>query len=163
MKHLMKLSIAAFAVAVLTFAFYSGGAYAQTVNHGIGFVDENGDGYNDNAPDSDGDGIPNGQDPDYVPVNPDQGKRFGFIDEDGDGINDRMQDADGDGIPNCQDPDYVKPQDGTGNKYGQKALNRLNGQKLGFRGSKLGVDGGTGVCDGTGPKGVQKQLKASGK
>ena len=31
-----------------------------------GFVDLNGDGINDNAIDSDGDGIPNGQDPDYV-------------------------------------------------------------------------------------------------
>ena len=34
--------------------------------HGVGFVDENGDGYNDNAPDVDGDGIPNGMDPDYT-------------------------------------------------------------------------------------------------
>lgn len=31
-----------------------------------GFVDENGDGINDLAPDHDGDGIPNGQDPDWV-------------------------------------------------------------------------------------------------
>jgi len=30
--------------------------------HGLGFVDANGDGFNDNAPDADGDGIPNGQD-----------------------------------------------------------------------------------------------------
>lgn len=30
------------------------------------FIDENGDGFNDLAPDADGDGIPNGQDPDYV-------------------------------------------------------------------------------------------------
>lgn len=33
---------------------------------GGGFVDENGDGINDLAPDHDGDGIPNGQDPDWV-------------------------------------------------------------------------------------------------
>lgn len=33
---------------------------------GAGFIDENGDGINDNAPDIDGDGIPNGQDPDFV-------------------------------------------------------------------------------------------------
>jgi len=163
MKHLLKLSVVAMAVAVLTFAFFSASTYAQTVNHGIGFVDENGDGYNDNAPDHDGDGIPNGQDPDYVPVNPDQGKRFGFIDEDGDGINDRMQDADDDGIPNCQDPDWVKPQDGTGNKFGQKALNSFGNKGMGFEGSKLGVERGTGVCDGTGPKGMKRQLKSSGK
>ena len=49
-----------------------------------GFVDEDGDGYNDNAPDHDGDGIPNGLDPDYK-----QGDRKkGFVDLDGDGIND---------------------------------------------------------------------------
>ncbi len=35
------------------------------IQHGPGFVDENGDGFNDNAPDHDGDGIPNGQDEDY--------------------------------------------------------------------------------------------------
>ena len=33
--------------------------------HGQRFVDEDGDGYNDNAPDHDGDGIPNGLDPDW--------------------------------------------------------------------------------------------------
>ena len=35
------------------------------LQHGRQFVDKDGDGYNDNAPDHDGDGIPNGQDPDY--------------------------------------------------------------------------------------------------
>lgn len=49
-----------------------------------GFVDEDGDGYNDNAPDHDGDGIPNGLDPDYKPGD----RKKGFIDLDGDGIND---------------------------------------------------------------------------
>ncbi len=34
------------------------------------FIDKNGDGYNDNAPDHDNDGIPNGLDPDY------KGKKF---------------------------------------------------------------------------------------
>ncbi len=51
--------------------------------HGFGFVDLNGDGYNDNAPDHDGDGIPNGLDEDYH-----GNKKRGFVDEDGDGIND---------------------------------------------------------------------------
>ena len=153
MKKLTKLSIVAIAAVFFIFVSLNVDSYAQNGNHGTGFVDENGDGYNDNAPDHDGDGIPNGQDPDYVPLNPDQGKRFGFIDEDGDGINDRMQDADGDGIPNCQDPDWVKPQDGTGNKFGQ------NGR--GFRGAGPGT--GTGDCDGTGPKGMGRQAKRSAK
>ena len=93
--------------------------FAQTtkpkpVEHGKKFVDVNGDGYNDNAKDDDGDGIPNGQDPDYVKTGAGKGKGLAFVDENGDGINDNAPDDDGDGIPNGQDPDYVKPQDGTG-------------------------------------------------
>jgi len=38
----------------------------QGSGQGRGFVDEDGDGVNDLARDSDGDGIPNGQDPDWV-------------------------------------------------------------------------------------------------
>ena len=41
-------------------------ATPATHQHGYRFIDEDGDGFNDNAPDADGDGIPNGQDPDYV-------------------------------------------------------------------------------------------------
>lgn len=54
--------------------------------HGNRFVDKDGDGFNDNAPDHDGDGIPNGLDPDFERP----GKQRGFVDEDGDGINDNM-------------------------------------------------------------------------
>lgn len=42
-----------------------------------GFLDENGDGFNDLAPDDDGDGIPNGQDPDYAPPRDGTGNQFG--------------------------------------------------------------------------------------
>ncbi len=149
MKHLTKLFVFAVAAMFLTLVSFSADSFAQNGNHGAGFVDENGDGYNDNAPDQDGDGIPNGQDPDYVPLNPDRGNRFGgFIDEDGDGINDRMQDADGDGIPNCEDPDYVRPQDGTGNKFGQRGGRGNDQMGRGFNGV------GSGIGDGTGPKGM---------
>ena len=83
------------------------------------FVDEDGDGYNDNATDSDGDGIPNGMDADYDGAKNRKGNGSrGFVDEDGDGINDNALDADGDGIPNGQDDDFVRPQDGSGNKRG---------------------------------------------
>ena len=95
-------------------------SYAQQQNKGKpadkGFVDANKDGINDNAQDHDGDGIPNGQDPDYLKLNPNAGKGKGFVDADGDGVNDYAQDADGDGIPNGQDPDWVPPQDGSGQK-----------------------------------------------
>lgn len=50
------------------------------------FVDKNGDGFNDNAPDHDGDGIPNCIDPDFKNWKMRHGKKF--IDRDGDGIND---------------------------------------------------------------------------
>jgi hypothetical protein len=93
------------------------GAKGGTANRNTakGFIDENGDGINDNADDSDGDGIPNGRDADYQRNNPLKGKgKLGFIDEDGDGINDNAMDADGDGIPNGQDPDYQKLMDGSG-------------------------------------------------
>ncbi len=107
--------------------------YKKMVNsqgqHGRGFVDENGDGINDNAPDADGDGIPNGQDPDYTGAK--QGNGRGFVDENGDGINDNAQDFDGDGIPNGQDPDFVRPQDGSGQKRGQLNSKRGSGSGQG--------------------------------
>jgi hypothetical protein len=51
------------------------------------FVDKNGDGFNDNAPDDDGDGIPNCIDPDFKGRMLQKGKK-NFIDKNGDGIND---------------------------------------------------------------------------
>ncbi len=45
---------------------------------GVGFfVDEDGDGFNDNAPDADGDGIPNGMDEDFVRPMDGSGSGFG--------------------------------------------------------------------------------------
>ncbi|MDZ7333056.1 MAG: hypothetical protein ONB31_13865 [candidate division KSB1 bacterium] len=161
MKRIIKLSVLAIAVAFLAFTTLSDESFAQTKpqmgNKAAGFVDANGDGYNDKAPDADGDGIPNGLDPDYKPLNPDRGKRFGFVDQNGDGINDRIQDADGDGIRNCQDSDYVRPQDGTGNKFGHKVANGKGQKGSGFKGLGPKAGNGTGVCDGTGPKGQTKR------
>jgi hypothetical protein len=54
------------------------------------FVDKNGDGYNDNAPDHDGDGIPNCIDPDFKGSKMQKGKRS-FVDKDGDGIDDNNE------------------------------------------------------------------------
>ncbi len=120
-------------------------------NASFRFVDENGDGYNDNAPDQDGDGIPNGQDEDYTGSKMRNGNSSkGFVDEDGDGINDNALDSDGDGIPNGQDEDFVRPQDGTGSKF-------QNGRGQGSKGAGVGT--GTGECDGTGPKGYKGSRK----
>jgi hypothetical protein len=61
----------------------------------FGWLDEDGDGINDNCRDADGDGVC------------DEGTRFegyafrvneGYVDADGDGVNDRFVDADGDGL-----------------------------------------------------------------
>ena len=98
-----------------------------------------------------------------------------FVDENGDGINDLARDADGDGIPNGQDPDWTKPLDGSGYKdqnrigrpdetvmtQGQKAgkVTKSNFGKGSFRTgmTAAGRTTGTGVCDGTGPKGTIKR------
>lgn len=94
-----------------------------------------------------------------------------FVDENGDGICDVARDHDGDGIPNGQDPDWTKPQDGTGyqdrSRIGRPAdgttgrgpqagkMTMSNFAKGSFRQgmTSAGRTTGTGVCDGTGPKG----------
>ncbi|MFZ1289629.1 MAG: hypothetical protein WAR79_06050 [Melioribacteraceae bacterium] len=96
--------------------------------HGRNFVDEDGDGYNDNAPDHDGDGIPNGLDEDYNG----NGKNS-FVDLDGDGINDNST---------------------NGNGYGaRKGLNSnhgLNKNSVGAQnGNVNGAGNNTGNTDGT--------------
>ena len=66
------------------------GSKEKQTKHAQKFVDKNGDGYNDNAPDHDGDGIPDGLDPDWQKQQRDK-KNHKFIDLNGDGINDYMQ------------------------------------------------------------------------
>jgi len=64
----------------------------QHANKHQNFIDADGDGYNDNAPDHDGDGIPNGLDPDYIKLGKrENSKSLEYIDSDGDGINDNLQ------------------------------------------------------------------------
>lgn len=110
-------------------------------NQHLPFVDANGDGYNDNAPDHDGDGIPNGQDADYT-RNP-NGRGRGFVDADGDGINDNLRDHDGDGIPNGQDADYVRLRDGSGQRGGRGSSGRgfISGSCRGNRSGRGGRRG----------------------
>ena len=88
---------------ILALCFFSGIVQAQDSSnvkpkeqqpkHGPNFVDKDGDGYNDNAPDHDGDGIPNGLDPDWQKIKKGKGKgkHRRFVDLDGDGINDNLQ------------------------------------------------------------------------
>ncbi len=83
MKKLVSL-IALFAI-LIAYSNISAQTQNPPAQHGKGFVDKNGDGYNDNAPDHDGDGIPNGLDPDYTGSKLQKNK---FVDLNGDGIND---------------------------------------------------------------------------
>lgn len=90
---------------------------------------------------------------------------MGFVDLNGDGINDNAIDSDGDGIINCLDPDFVRPQDGTGRKLMKGSAAKLGkggfgpadgtgNQGVGPKdGTGYGPGTGTGICDGTGPKG----------
>jgi hypothetical protein len=63
----------------------------ETVEYKQHFIDEDGDGYNDNVPDHDGDGIPNSLDTDWQKLNEEKRNRQRFVDLDGDGINDNLQ------------------------------------------------------------------------
>lgn len=110
----------------------------NNIQHGRRFVDENGDGYNDNAPDADGDGIPNGLDPDYDGPKLGKGNK-GFVDLDGDGINDNAG---------------MNRQNGKGGKGGFGMRGGKGGSGVSPQsGSGMGQGTGTGNCDGTGPKG----------
>ena len=107
----------------------------------VGFVDADGDGYNDNAADHDGDGIPNGMDEDYTGAkNRRGGRTMGFVDANGDGINDNALDHDGDGIPNGQDEDFVRPQDGSGgnmrNNQNGSGVSNGNNENSGTKGNR---------------------------
>jgi cytoskeletal protein RodZ len=146
----------------------------------IAFIDEDGDGINDLAKDSDGDGIPNCQDPDWVrPLDGSgakaQARKRSGNEAAGSGYAYQLtRDADGDGVPNGQDPDWVKPGDGTGyaaqHRIGQADATGAQGKKAGqmtkagfgkgsFRSgaSAAAKVSGTGVCDGTGPKGTAQR------
>ena len=91
MKDIIKLHIIVIIGILVIFA--DNNLYAQQKQHKRAkiFIDANGDGYNDNAPDHDGDGIPNGLDPDYSKK---QNRKMHYIDANGDGINDLLQNND---------------------------------------------------------------------
>ncbi|MBU2491842.1 MAG: hypothetical protein KJ571_04395 [Bacteroidetes bacterium] len=94
------------------------------------FVDENGDGYNDNAPDHDGDGIPNGLDPDYQKFSKKRKfENLPYVDLDGDGINDNLQKYNklkGHGLNN---PNGLAPQHGNNQSTGNNSNKGQGNQK----------------------------------
>jgi hypothetical protein len=147
MKALTSI-ISVLALVMAFTLFVSDDAAAQNRGNGYnvrGFVDNDGDGFNDLAPDADGDGIPNGQDPDYVRPQDGTGNQFGGR---GNAINN------GNSVRNWY---------GQMHKwfYGGSDEGRGNGNGPGDGTGNGGVgpgDGtgngpGTGDCDGTGPHG----------
>jgi len=77
-----------------------------------------------NGLDEDGDGIPNGQDEDYVPPRDGTGKKAGK----GDGKRANRHNIEN-GDCNCGNDDRVLAKDGTGNRYGKgKASRALRGK-----------------------------------
>lgn len=126
MKRLLTLMIL-----IAVFVSYSN-LSAQTQDppkpkeHGKKFEDKNGDGFNDNAPDHDGDGIPNGLDPDWLALK-NKNAKGRFVDLDGDGIKDNPGKGKGkmnkggygpgDGTGNKG----VGPKNGTGNSHGESS------------------------------------------
>ncbi len=131
------------------------------------FVDEDGDGFNDLAPDHDGDGIPNGQDEDYIRPEDGTGSHFGDANaDDGDNSGNtftRMyqwhgssgSEFKGEGAQNgtcTQDGirtiNSYGPGDGTGNEGAGP------GDGTGFG---PGDGDGIGECDGSGPTGPKGQ------
>ena len=76
--------------------------------HSQAFVDKDGDGYNDLAPDHDGDGIRNGLDPDWRKMKRKRAHQSHFVDSNGDGINDNLQGDQGKGNQEMQHSTYLE-------------------------------------------------------
>jgi len=71
---MMIVAVSMFAIANPVYAQAGSGQWGNGPGE---FIDEDGDGFNDLAPDADGDGIPNYADDDYVPPQDGSGAGFG--------------------------------------------------------------------------------------
>ncbi len=161
MKTLSKI-FAIFSL-VLLFGFYlnSSMLYAQKANGNNpakGYVDLNGNGINDNAIDSDGDGIPNGRDPDYVRPQDGSGQKFMHQNK----------------FKTLNQNKFQFMVQNKGNGFGKSMTSKLNaaGNKTGYGwgpgdgtgnnhigpqdGTGYGPGGSSGLCDGTGPNGKRR-------
>ena len=127
---------------------------AQTCEGGgSNFIDLNGDGFNDNAPDHDGDGIPNGLDEDYVKNAQDgTGYQKGKLGENkSEGM---VQDG-----TMTKSQKFNRLQAFSGNMFQKRigALGEMGGSGSGVCDGTGGGGTGTGICDGTGPNGRQNR------
>jgi len=139
------------ALAIISVAFLaSPAALAQTCDgSGSNFVDLDGDGFNDNAPDHDNDGIPNGLDEDYV-SNPQDGSGY-----------QKGKAADKSATEPAQKKAMTKTQKFKGDMFQKRvgALGEKKGPGTGVCDGTGAGTSGTGVCDGTGPHGPKQKGK----
>ncbi len=150
LKNLLLTAFAIFGMAMLT----SPATQAQVCNgDGTNFVDLNGDGFNDNAPDHDGDGIPNGLDPDWIKNAKDgTGLKKGQL-----GTNQGQGMAQNKAMTKSQKFNQMKAYFGNMFQKRLGATGAQSGSGTGVcDGSGAGAGGGSGVCDGTGPKGQRR-------
>jgi len=136
MKNVVKILMISGMVLILGLYLNSSELNAQNkVNKtGKGYIDLNNDGINDNAIDSDGDGVPNCVDPDFVRAQKRSSNHYSFWYRYNYKYNQARGNGNGFGPGDGTGHSGIGPRDGTG--YGPGA--------------------GTGVCDGTGPKGKQR-------
>ncbi len=139
MKIDLKLALL-MAVLMSAAAVQAQTAPAGDTGHGVcGFVDENGDGFNDLAPDADGDGIPNGLDPDYVKP------------ADGTGMQHQYgRSTDGEAVKSAGNANGLAHYFQFWNRLMDKIMMKGDGQGSGGFGPGDGSGLGTGPGDGTG-------------
>jgi hypothetical protein len=120
---------------------------------GKNFVDLDGDGFNDNAPDHDADGIPNGLDPEYIKGAQDgTGYQNGSLGENkGEGM------AQNKTMTKSQKFSRIQTQSGSMFQKRLGAQGGMNGSGTGICDGTGDGGSGTGICDGTGPKGTQNR------
>ena len=110
------------------------------------FIDLNGDGFNDNAPDDDGDGIPNGLDPDYIKHAKDgTGQQKGKLQQ-----TRYAQDS--------KSMNKLQKKNRLGKSNSSQFQNRKNLKGSGSQAASVG----NGVCDGTGPRGGSSVCDGTG-
>ncbi len=133
MKNVGKILMTSGMVLILGLYLNSSELNAQNkVNKtGKGYIDLNNDGINDNAIDSDGDGVPNCVDPDFVKAQKRNSNHYSFWYRYNYKYNNARGNGNGFGPGDGTGHSGIGPRDGTG----------------------YGPGSGTGVCDGTGPKG----------
>ncbi|MCA9730292.1 MAG: hypothetical protein KC729_21605 [Candidatus Eisenbacteria bacterium] len=122
------------------------------------FVDENGDGFNDLAPDADGDGIPNGLDSDYEPPRDGSGAGLGWRAGDplGQGNGPRVMASWGFHPFLMFGPFGAFALEAPGNGHGPADGTGFGGNGPADGGGYgPGTGTGAGDCDGTGPNGQQ--------